>query len=180
MKLSAPPMRPTVHAGPLTRVPLAALGEESTAVVPEPSSNFHQPTRPVDPEYAWTLNAALCPWMVPLLTTMVSFVVTALMFTVSRVHARDEARAHRGHDGSRAVGDRHGPREARHCRVRHILRRDRDREWNSGRLGRADRGDGKMMQLAGRVEHPVRVVAAPVRAVVRVDQELALLSFTSA
>ena len=37
---NALPVTPVVHCGPLTRVPVLPLPEESFAVVPDPSSNF--------------------------------------------------------------------------------------------------------------------------------------------
>jgi len=39
-KSNALPVTPVVHCGPLTRVPLFPLPEESFAVVPDPSSKF--------------------------------------------------------------------------------------------------------------------------------------------
>jgi len=40
-------MRPVIQVGLLTSVPVFAELEESAVVVPLPSSNFHQPTKPV-------------------------------------------------------------------------------------------------------------------------------------
>ena len=48
MKDRAGPNRPVVHAGALTKDPACPLPEESWAVVPAPSSSFHQPTGPVE------------------------------------------------------------------------------------------------------------------------------------
>src|SRR5882724_5460875 len=44
-KNNALPTFPVVHRGPLTKVPLLPLPEESEAVVPLPSSNFQYATR---------------------------------------------------------------------------------------------------------------------------------------
>src|SRR6476619_1966242 len=46
-KYNAFPTFPAVHRGPLTRVPVLPLPEESETVVPLPSSNFQYATRPV-------------------------------------------------------------------------------------------------------------------------------------
>src|SRR3989344_3042844 len=46
-KESAPLTLPVVQVGPLVKAPLFTLPEESEATVPEPSSNFQWPTRPV-------------------------------------------------------------------------------------------------------------------------------------
>src|SRR5262245_51764550 len=45
-KKSAFPTLPAVHSGPLTRVAVFPLPEESETVVPLPSSNFQKATRP--------------------------------------------------------------------------------------------------------------------------------------
>src|SRR5579864_4339107 len=45
-KLNAPLTCPAVHAGVPLMEPVLPLPEESQAVVPLPSSNFHQATRP--------------------------------------------------------------------------------------------------------------------------------------
>src|SRR5215510_5140485 len=45
-KYRALPTLPAVHRGPLIRVPVLPLPEESEAVVPLPSSNFQWATRP--------------------------------------------------------------------------------------------------------------------------------------
>src|SRR4051812_23352050 len=45
LKLRALPIFPVVQAGPFTRVPVLFLPDESTAVLPAPSSSFQYPIR---------------------------------------------------------------------------------------------------------------------------------------
>jgi len=45
----APPILPATQLTPLTKLKVLPLPEESTAVVPLPSSNFHQATKPDGP-----------------------------------------------------------------------------------------------------------------------------------
>src|SRR5437867_1192667 len=55
-KYNAFPAIPAVHTGPFTNVPVLPFPEESTAVVPVPSSNFQYATRP-ELVVAWVKDA---------------------------------------------------------------------------------------------------------------------------
>src|SRR5262245_6287766 len=81
-KYNALPTFPAVHRGPLTRVPVFPLPEESAAVVPLPSSNLQWATRPV----GLTVNEALAPALAlyPILNAL-AFTVALFVKTIAPV-----------------------------------------------------------------------------------------------